>query len=412
MKLLLKNAKILPMDVDKVIEGYDILIKDGIIAKISVDIIETEVEIFDCSEKYIIPGLINMHAHSVNSDMLPLYLANGVTTVRNVWGNKVMMNWAREVESGIRIGPTIFNTSPLMDGIEFWVGAELIKTPMDAEIAVNRAIEEGYKIIKTYPEIPRDAFIRLMEVANELQIPVIGHANRHVSIQELIDLGYHGIEHASILPENDLDIIKLAKSGVWNCPTLTIIQEIDNFMNKGATCEEHRYYKYVNTNERKDWNGIVNMFRNNPKYGFEFYEIAKRAKLFAQHSNNYTMGTDNGNPGVVAGFSEHDELELMVKYMDLSPFEALRAATVNGARDLGIYSKVGTVTEGKRADLIILDKNPLESISNIREICYVIKGDKFYDKQGLEALIQGALDMNIEDIVFAISNEINSPENR
>jgi imidazolonepropionase-like amidohydrolase len=412
MKLLLKNANIVPMDVEQILESYDILIEKGRIISIMPSIDAPDAETIDCRGKYVIPGLINMHAHSANSDMLPLFLAKGVTSVRNVWGNSIMMNWAKEVDEGIRIGPTIYNTSPLMDGIEFWVGAEIIKSPKDAEAAVKRAIAGSYRIIKTYPDIPRDAFILLMEMANDAHIPVIGHANKFVSVQELIDLGYHGIEHASILPENEEDIIKVAKSGVWNCPTLTIIEELDKFTNKGASCEEHRYYKYVNENERKDWKGIVEMFIKNPRKSYNFLEIAKRARLFAQHSNNYTMGTDNGNPGVVAGFSEHDELELMVKYMELTPYEALRAATVNGARDLGVYSRVGTVTEGKISDLIVLDANPLESISNTKEISYVIKGEKFYDRPSLDKLIQDVMDMDVKDIVFAISNEVNAPDKR
>lgn len=411
MKRLLKNSSIIPMDVEIILYGYDVLLQDGKIIKIDKNIEDNEAEIIDCTSKFVMPGLINMHTHCANSDMLPLFIANGITSARNVWGNNIMMDWAREVEAGTRLGPTIYNTSPLIDGVEYWAGAEIVKTIDDAEAAVKRAIIGGFRIIKTYPDIPREAFIRLMELSNELHIPVVGHANKFVTTQELIDLGYHGIEHASILPDNEVDIIRLAKSGVWNCPTLTIIKEIDKFKNKNATCEEHRYHKYANSIERKDWDGIVNMIKAR-KSDFNFEKIAARSKLFAQHSNQYTMGTDNGNPGVVAGFSDHDELELMEKYMELTPYQVLRAATVNGARDLGIYSKVSTVTEGKISDLLVLDSNPLELLSNTRKIAYVIKGDKCYDRVALDSMIQSVLDMDVKDIVFAISNEINEPEKK
>ena len=131
-----------------------------------------------------------------------------------------------------------------------------------------------------------------------------------------------------------------------------------------------------------------------------------------EYSDRVLVGTDNGNPGVVAGFSLLDELEYNVRDFDLSPYQVLRMATVNPADYLGISSRAGSVEEGKNADLILLDENPLENVSNVRKLKAVIKKGVVFNRVKLDAMLEEVRSMKVADIEFVGENVINAPEKR
>lgn len=250
MKLLLKNANIIPMNKEIVQEKHDLLIEQNKIVLIEQGIDTPDAQVLDCSGLFVMPGLWDMHTHTAYSDCFDLFLANGVTSVRNMWGNPRILEWRDEINAGKRSGPTIYSTSTLIDGVEAWVGSEVVKTPEEAEKAVLKAMDEGYTQIKTYPSIPREAFFRLMEIANENNLQVVGHANHYVTTDELIELGYYCIEHASILPKTEEEVLKVAKSGMWNVPTLVIVWALHNHAIEGNKLSDAPYYEYVNEKER------------------------------------------------------------------------------------------------------------------------------------------------------------------
>jgi imidazolonepropionase-like amidohydrolase len=140
--------------------------------------------------------------------------------------------------------------------------------------------------------------------------------------------------------------------------------------------------------------------------------VVERARLFLEYSDRTLMGTDNANPGVVAGFSLLDEMESSITDFDLSPYQALRKATLTCAEYFGVEGRTGSVEEGKDADLLLLDANPLENISHIRKLSAVIKKGVLYERSRLDAMLAEVRSMKVEDIEFVGENVINPPEKR
>jgi imidazolonepropionase-like amidohydrolase len=421
MNTLLKNVNVIPMQREVVLRSRDVLIENGRITWIGHDSDPQLTSpsggrrrpVLDCSGKYLLPGLFDMHVHIASSDMFNLFLANGVTAVRNMWGFPRILEWAHEVETGKRIGPSIYSTSALIDGLESWVGAEIVKTTEEAEAAFRRAFAQGYRQIKTYPDIPREAYFRLASLARQYNLQVVGHANRNLSIDELIASGYHTLEHASILPTAGEDVIKVARAGMWNVPTMVVVRAIGDYGRDHKPLSECPYYAYVNANERRDWQGIIDVMRQAGRFSrFNAGECVDRVRLFLEYSDRLLMGTDNGNPGVVAGFSLLDELESSVSDFALSAYQVLRMATFNCAEYFGIADRTGSVQEGKDADLLLLDANPLEDISNVRKLSAVIKKGVIYERPKLDAMLEGVRNMKVEDIEFVGDNAINPPDKR
>lgn len=393
MAIILKNSNIIPMNEEIILMNKDILIDEGKIKEVSDSIKCSAAETIDCTDKYVLPGLYDMHAHPNNEKYLHLFLANGVTSIRGMTGIPYILEWKDEINAGKRIGPTIYSASPLMDGIKSFAFTVEIKTPEDAFMEVHKAKEAGYLEIKTYPDIPRDAYFKLMETAKSLDMNVVGHANRNISLDELIDSGYHSIEHASILDwitgGKEENILKAAKSGMWFCPTLVVIHMLYNFCVCDHEVEGIPNIQYSDDIEKKVWEEILVLAREKIKTrGFNSKEIIKSAKLFVEKSDNVLLGTDQGNPGLIAGFSLLDELELVVSELGLSTYQAIRTGTVNAARYLGLSQNNGTVEEGKSADLLIVESNPLLCISNIKKIWSVVKSGKVYSRNALDNLLE------------------------
>lgn len=396
---LLKNGNLITMKDEKLLEGWDLLVEEGTIRGIERDISPEGKMTIDCTGKYLIPGLFDMHAHTIFSHMNEAFLVNGVTSVRNMWGFPRILEWTAEIDRNERTGPSIYSTGPLLDGKEFWPGCVVVSTPEEAEKAVKETVEAGYHQVKTYPDIPRDAFIRLMETAGKLGIRVVGHGNKNVSTRELIDLGYYSVEHASILPKNEEEVFMLVEAGVWNCPTLVVIQSIDDYLLEGKPFSDAPYYSKLNQKTRDYWEDERSFLVKNPRMKeLRIDTIFDMGRIFAQHSEKLLAGSDSMTMGVAAGFSLLDELELMVSVLEVSPFKALRGATAAAAEHLDIEKKTGTLEAGKDADILVLDANPLEEISNVRKLDVLIQHGRVYDRPALDRMLERVRTIPAEDV--------------
>jgi imidazolonepropionase-like amidohydrolase len=406
MKTLLKNANVLTMETRELLLGADLIFEDGKILKIAKNIDGAGSKSVDCTGKYLIPGLFDMHVHINSSEMLQLFIACGVTSVRNMWGFPIQLEWNKQAWRGELLSPYIYSTGPLTDGVMYWAGSVIVTTPEEAEAAVLRDIKDGYLYFKAYPSIPKDAFLHLLAVAKKNNFKVVGHGNSFLSWKTLADFGYYCCEHTNCLPDDESDITYMAKSGMWLCPTHVVVKTIADYVYAGKTFNDYPYKEYVTPRNMKEWEDITVWRKTNGKYDlakpYPMEKVIARALKFIETAgpDKIILGTDTPNPGVVAGLPIFDELNHLVNDYKMNTFDAIKAGTVNGALHLGIEKQKGVLAEGFDADILILDADPLADIRNISKLNTVIQGGRIYDRTRLDAILENARKIKDEEITF------------
>lgn len=382
--VLIKNVNIIPMDTEQVLENYAVFIKSGKIeqtGKFEDLTFPKGTRIIDGKNRYLIPGLGDMHVHIYNEHDGALYLANGVTLVRNMWGNSEILEKNKEVRSGKRLWPEVYTTGPLIDGkYPVWPGSFILDNPKDVEEAIKKMHSEGYDAIKVYNKLSLEVYKKIVKTAHSLDIPVVGHVPGAVGLEKVITSGQQSIEHFTGYNTYSLDekeINLTVQSGIWNCPTLTVMYKITNLYKiKKENIEE---LKYVAPEAREYWSKRGSIIFHNEGH-------QKLLKTLYDRGANIVAGTDVGNPYVIAGFSMHEELARM-NNAGLSPYEVLLTATKNPARMLGYGDRLGTIEAGKDADLVLLEKNPLEDIANTKTIVGVMTKGRWLPKKELQKML-------------------------
>lgn len=402
--------------------------------------IPQDVQVINAAGKYLIPGLWDMHVHWGDTEYLPLFLANGVTGVRIMWGGARQQDWRRQSDSGQLLAPHLVIASAIIDGPKpFWPGSISVSNEAQARQAVVQAKQEGADFVKVYSFLPREEYFAIADESKKQGIPFAGHLPLAVSAEEASSAGQKSFEHLfGLLPacstrsdeiakassadlvdemaaqqpsfwgehvralrQVELDTYSpekasalfaiLKKNGTWQCPTLTLLRSIA-YVDDAAFVNDPRV-KYMPGWARSEWSpaAAINSFgpRTPEDFAFAKKEFQKDLELVAamQHAGvGILAGTDTSNPFCIPGFSLHDELGLLVK-AGLTPMQALQAATLNPARFLGTEKDFGTIEEGKVADLLLLDANPLEDIGNTRKIASVVYGGRLYSKADLDQML-------------------------
>ena len=258
--IVLKNINIIPMSKEEIIKSRDVLLIGDKIHSIGENFLDTEYETIDCTGKYLIPGLHDMHVHLNMDDMLVKFIYNGVTTVRNMWGFPLNLKWKKEINEGSLIGPNIYSTSQLLDGVEYWKGTKLVTKPEEVEELIEQIISDGYDWVKTYPSIPRDAYFKIMETAEEKGIKVVGHGNSFVSAKELAYSGYQCIEHTNCLLTTTKEIDELdyyTDAGMWFCPTQIVVKSLYDYVKGDKAFSDNPDYKYNNQLENRTGSTLI-----------------------------------------------------------------------------------------------------------------------------------------------------------
>jgi imidazolonepropionase-like amidohydrolase len=395
-------------------------------------------QVVDATGKFLIPGLWDMHVHWFHKDYLPLFVANGVTGIRLMWGLPIHHEWRQEIEQGTLQGPRLSIASPIVDGpTPIWPGSIAVKDAAEGRRVVDEMKQQGADFIKVYSWLPRDAYFAIADEAKKQGIPFAGHVPASVSVSEASDAGQKSIEHftnvleacssreeevrrmsaeaLANIPEGQKfpsratlrPIIRLTldtfspekanalaarfvRNHTWQCPTLVVQRNMASI--KDPAIHDDPRVKYMPPGIAAGWD---------PKGDFrlqdrtdEDYELSragyrKLKELIAPMRRagvEFLAGTDVLNPYCFPGFSLHDELGLLVE-AGLSPMEALQAATLNPARYLGKEKDLGTVEKGKIADLVLLDANPLDDIGNSRKIDAVVFGGRLFPKTDLQKML-------------------------
>lgn len=388
--------------------------------------------VVDGAGKFLIPGLWDMHVHSAytgwfggsRETFLPLLIANGVTGIRDIGGDlEELLDRRREIEAGRLVGPRIFTSGPMLDGpVPLFSSSIAIALPEEGVRAVRSLKRRGADFIKLQSGLPRSAYFAIMEEAKRLGLPVAGHVPDSISAEEASDAGQQSVEHidfvliasadpvhrrqvaeqydanpgilADYYSSSEAEAIarKLRKNGTWLCPTLVWSEEtpIDEF--NAQTDPRSRYLPGFVI--QKVWPKLLEIDQLNvaPEKikGNRLKVMPKINDLIRRlHRAGVPIlaGTDTPTPSVYPGFSLHEEMAYLAE-AGLTPMEALQTATKNPAQYLGILDSSGTIETGKRADLVLLDANPLDDIHNTQKISAVMVGGSLIDGAAREAMLK------------------------
>ena len=397
-------------------------------------------QVIDAAGKFVIPGLWDMHVHWYDARYLRLFIANGVTGVRQMWGFPMHHAWREEIAKGSLLGPRQVIASTPIDGPKpFYPGVISVGNENEARQAVRKVRESGADFIEVDGRLSREAYFAIADESRKLGIPFAGGVPYSIRAAEASEAGQKSLEYLrgiwlacstqeeELMKESEYNLegfsyrqprtrsqldadrklqdrifetynaekaaalfALFVKNGTWQCPTLTMERGMSYLDDRNFTND--RRLKYLPKNIKERWDPKNNSFVSSNTAE----DWAMRKKVFAKKLElvksmrragvKFIAGTDLANPYCFPGLSLHDELGLLVK-AGLTPMEALQAATYNAAEFLGMKDSLGTVEAGKIADLVLLDADPLVDIANTRKIAAVVVGGKYLAKSSLDEML-------------------------
>src|SRR5437867_4127005 len=361
--------------------------------------------VIDGRGKFLIPGLWDMHVHLswTTSSALPVLVANGVTSVRDLGSRLSEIDaWRTKIAEGTLIGPRILRVGPILNGQKF-NQYQMVSGNPDETRGVARALKEvGVDFLKVHRRFLRDSYFALIDEAKRLGIPVVGHIPMSVTPEEASNAGQQTIEHTETLFE-----------GTFSATMKEKLPEAIRKFREGGDADK-LFAVFVKNHTVVDptlaaWSGLLAdpsgsgprmryVAASNKKsiapispdelqgYRDVFAEFRKVVGQMHRDGVTLVTGTDIA-ASRVPGFLMHDELALFVECC-LTPLEALQAATANPAKVVNRFNDLGSIETGKIADLVLLDANPLDDIHNTQKIAAVIIGGRLLDRADLDALLR------------------------
>jgi imidazolonepropionase-like amidohydrolase len=442
--LVIRKGNVIDLETGSIIE-QDIFISDGRIKKManstsvkSFDALET----IDATGKFLLPGFWDNHVHfrggdsliNGNKNFLNLFIANGITTVRDAGGDLTssVLEWNKEIAAGNLVGPNIFTSGPKIDGKDgTWAGSLEVENEADIQTALDSLQSIPTDFLKLYDSrISGEMYLKTIVEAEKRDLITSGHMPFTVALDQAVDSGIDAIEHLYYVMKgcasNEKEITQKLQNkeiGFWDAMPLLMSHYQDSTAQKtffhlkghkvyvvptlhiGKTLSyldqvDHstdEYLKYMSEGIIKTYEGRINRAKNSSKKAIADRKdldvfFGKLTKSLNDAGVALLAGSDSGafNSYTYPGISLHKELQEMVAN-SLSPLEALKTSAYNGSKFLKKDANYGSISIRKVADLVILDANPLVNIGNTQKIHSVIKGGKCYSKEQRKALLEAAI---------------------
>ena len=421
-RYLLDDVDILHLDAEtpRIEKDMAILVEDGAISRIlpsgqaPADAAET---VIVGEGRIAMAGLVDMHVHVWDEASLAAYLANGVTTVRNASGMPFHLSLADRIEKGEVVGPRLITTGPILNspGANEQINHEMVTTAEEARIAVQRQYDAGFRRLKVYSNLTREAYDAFRCEAGRLGMTVMGHTPEGVredgtpvtrpfmiGFDEMLDDGFVTIEHVESIVwhgfRNRHDdasakalAARIAAAGVPVDPTLLAFYNLLRVAETGGAYLQRAGTETLNpllvAQSQAEYERWSDEDVASNRAAFEFYK--KMTRYLHDEGVLIVAGSDAGIFTNVPGASLIEELDLLVE-AGLRSKDVLRAATINAAMALGKVERFGRVAKGQRADLLLLDGSPSEDLAVLKQPFAVIAKGRYLDREKLAELRESA----------------------
>ncbi len=422
--LLISNVNIVDVRSGSIHEKQQVVIDSGIIKRISKTVATPEgySTVIDGSEKYLSPGLAEMHAHipppTTDSlriqETLFLYLSNGVTTIRGMLGDPAHLLLRKNAAEGAILSPRIFTSSPSLNG-------NSVTSKEQAKEKVTEYQNAGYDFLKIHPGIQRDVFDQVVRTANEVGIPFAGHVPVAVGIRHALKSKYASIDHVDGFLEGLVPgsaNVLASENGFfgYNFTALTDLEKVDELVamakaNKVCIVATQSLFErwfapvsaddllkqpemtYMPASTLANWKERKNASteestRFTEKKWNNFTHIRRTLiKALQENGHGMLLGSDAPQLFNVPGFSIHHEIDGM-EAAGLTPLQILQSGTLNPARYFGMEAEFGSVAEGLAADLLLLESNPLEDLDALKQLSGVMVKGKWLSKETIDGKLK------------------------